>query len=405
MEGSMIRLDCRYFPGDRPCDFHKQGLATCRDCPHYASRGTTILIIKLEALGDVLRTTSILPALRRQYDPCHVTWITSNAARELFTGNDLVDRVISAPDECLPALLSRTFDVVINPDAAVRSCELAAVSKSHTAFGYRLGPEGAVLALNRAAGRWLEMGGSDVLKRSNTMTYQQMLHDICALDPTGQHIVLNLTEEESAEREALARETGVDPDRPVVGLNTGAGRRWRLKKWRTEGFIDLIEMILGKSDAQVVLLGGELESDRNAYIASRFNERVMNPRLESIRRLVRTIDLCDTVVTGDTLALHAALGLRKRVVAVFGPTSPAEIDMYGLGTKVIPDIDCVCCYRTDCDREPSCMDLITADDVYRYLVEEMKVAVAGRESNMAIQAGAARSQGDECMVGEPIADW
>jgi len=401
----MLRRDCRHFPGDRPCVFHKQDLVTCDSCLHYAPRGTAVLIVKLEALGDVLRTTSILPALHRQYDPCHVTWITSPAARELFAGNDLVDKVIWSPDDYLPTLLSRTYDVVINPDAAIRSCELAAISRGHTAFGYRLGPQGIVIALNSAADRWLEMGGSDTLKRTNAKTYQQILHEMCALNPKGQHIVLNLTDDEAAEREGLAREAGIDPALPVVGLNTGAGKRWELKKWRTDGFMGLIDMILEGSDAQVVLLGGELESGRNTFIASRFDKRVLNPSLRSIRRFVRTIDLCDAVVTGDTLALHAALGLKKRVVALFGPTSPAEIDMYDLGTKIVPDIDCVCCYKNGCRREPNCMELITAEQVYAHLVAEMETAVSGRDVGEAAYAGDAPGKEDECMVGEPTADW
>ncbi len=401
----MLRRDCRHFPGDRPCGFHKQDLATCETCSHYAPRGTTILIIKLEALGDVLRTTSVLPALHRQYDPCHITWITSGAARDLFAGNRLVDKVISASDDYLPTLLSRTFDVVINPDAAARPCELAAISRGHTAFGYRAGPEGIVVALNRAADRWLEMGGCDAAKRSNTKTYQQILHEICALAPKGQHIVLNLTQDEAGAREDLAREIGIDVTRPVVGLNTGAGKRWKLKKWRTEGFIELIEMILDGSDAQVVLLGGELEGGRNAFMKSKFDRRVRNPVSRSIRRFVRTVDLCDAVVTGDTLALHAALGLKKRVVALFGPTSAAEIDMYGLGIKVVPDIDCVCCYSTDCDREPNCMDVISADEVYEHLLDEMKIAASGRSVDRIAEVGDVRSDGEACMVGEPIADW
>jgi ADP-heptose:LPS heptosyltransferase len=401
----MLKRDCRHFAGDRPCGFHKRDLVTCEDCGHYVPRGTTILIIKLEALGDVLRTTSILPALRRQYDPCHISWITSGGARDLFIGNSLVDEVISASDDYLPTLLSRTFDVVINPDAAARSCELATLTRAHTAFGFRLGQDGVVLALNMAADHWLEMGGCDALKRSNTRTYQRILHEICALDPEGQHIVLGLTEEEAAASRDLAEDIGLDPGRPVIGLNTGAGKRWRLKKWRTEGFIDLIGMILDGSDTQVVLLGGELESGRNGFITSKFDRRVRNPAPGDMRRLVRTVDLCDTLVTGDTLALHVALGLKKRVVALFGPTSPAEIDIYGLGTKVVPDIECVCCYKNDCVSEPSCMDLIGADEVYANVVEQMELAVGGQGVEKPSGAGGARGDREACMVGEPIADW
>jgi ADP-heptose:LPS heptosyltransferase len=217
--------------------------------------------------------------------------------------------------------------------------------------------------------------------------------------------VLNLTRDEAAARADLAREIGLDLERPVIALNTGAGGRWELKKWRTEGFLELIEMILGEPDAQVVLVGGELESGRNAFIKSKFDRRVRNPVLRNIRRLVRTVELCDAIVTGDTLALHVALGLGKRVIALFGPTSPAEIDMYGLGAKVVPDIDCVCCYNDRCGREPNCMDLVGADEVYRHLAEQMRIAASGRSAEENAEADGALSRGEECMVGEPTADW
>jgi len=57
----------------------------CHDCSHFSERGTSVLMIKLDALGDVLRTTSVLPAIHRAYDPCSVTWVTSGAAMDLFT--------------------------------------------------------------------------------------------------------------------------------------------------------------------------------------------------------------------------------------------------------------------------------------------------------------------------------
>jgi heptosyltransferase-2 len=48
---------------------------------------------------------------------------------------------------------------------------------------------------------------------------------------------------------------------------------------------------------------------------------------------------------------------------LFGPTSAPEIDMYGLGEKVIPDMSCLSCYKNSCDFVPNCMDLISTDMV------------------------------------------
>ena len=62
----ILKTDCRHFPGDRPCRFNKESGQTCPDCPHYARHGTRILVVKLAALGDVLRTTVLLPGLKEK---------------------------------------------------------------------------------------------------------------------------------------------------------------------------------------------------------------------------------------------------------------------------------------------------------------------------------------------------
>lgn len=41
---------------------------------------TAILVIKTGALGDVLRTTSILPGLQQRFPALELTWLTAPAA-------------------------------------------------------------------------------------------------------------------------------------------------------------------------------------------------------------------------------------------------------------------------------------------------------------------------------------
>ena len=63
------------------------------------------------------------------------------------------------------------------------------------------------------------------------------------------------------------------------------------------------------------------------------------------------------------MALHAAAGLKKSIVALFGPTSLPEIEVYGRGTKIQSSKDCISCYRQECDIENNCMDAISAKEV------------------------------------------
>ena len=40
----IIKYDCTYFPGDRPCHFHKTEGVKCDTCTHYAVAEKRILI-------------------------------------------------------------------------------------------------------------------------------------------------------------------------------------------------------------------------------------------------------------------------------------------------------------------------------------------------------------------------
>jgi hypothetical protein len=92
----LICFDCTYFMGDRPCLPNKQEGVFC-SCDHYERDEaiTTpfpdipdavieefpegekkIIIVKLDAVGDVLRTTSILPSLKGKYTDSTIVWIT-----------------------------------------------------------------------------------------------------------------------------------------------------------------------------------------------------------------------------------------------------------------------------------------------------------------------------------------
>ena len=70
----MLKLDCRFFYGDKPCIFNKTEGIVCDDCNYYSPIKMKILIVKLDAIGDVLRTTSILPPLKKEYPDSYITW-------------------------------------------------------------------------------------------------------------------------------------------------------------------------------------------------------------------------------------------------------------------------------------------------------------------------------------------
>lgn len=366
----ILKTDCRYFPGDRPCIFNKKEGAVCDNCSHYSPVNFKILIIKLDAIGDVLRTTSLLHALKEKHPGSHITWLTKYNARELFTNNNLIDTLLFLENPELTArLMTEEFDLVINTDASPVNCSLASLAKGKEKKGFILDAKGRVKPVNQEAVEWLEMGAFDHLKKANKKTYQQIIHEICGLPFNNGEIIINLTDSEKAFRHKFLKDNNLDKYEIVIGLNTGSSRRWKLKQWRFEGYTELISKLNENGKTAVLLYGGKEEEEKNALLKARFPNVIDTGTGNSLREFFALMDIPDIVITGDTLALHVASALKKNIVCLFGPTSYNEIEDYGRIKKVYPKLDCLVCYKQECDFIPNCMDLISADMILNEIKE------------------------------------
>ncbi len=355
-----LHVDCRWFRADRPCDPHKRSGVTCPTCTQYDPIRRRILVVKLAAVGDVLRTTALLPAIHAAFPGAKLTWLTAPSARALFAGNPLVDEVLTHGDARTAARLAvETFDVVLCPDADPDAAVLAAAARGRQRRGFSMDERGVVVPLGAGADVWYRMGLSDAQKRANTTTYQTLVARVLDLDPTAvAEPILEPSAEDRSHAQAFA--AGLAFRGPWIGLNSGAGGRWTRKQWTLEHQIAFLTLATDRGYG-VMLLGGPEERERHAQlVAATPGRAVVDAGTDNgYRRFAALVDLCAVVVTGDTFALHVATARRRHVVALFGPTSSAEIELYGRGEKIVPtDLTCLCCYLPTCDVDPHCQQRI-----------------------------------------------
>ncbi len=357
----IIHKDCRFFEGSKPCKQHKQEGVVCESCNYYEPVSYRILVIKLDSMGDVLRTTSLLPALKEKFPASALSWVTRRESADLITGNPLIDEILIFETNAVYHLLARTFDLVLGLDATKDSAALCSLSRGNEKLGFGLDPSGAIFPVNQAAQEWFYMGLNDELKKKNRKSYQQIMLEICNVPAAGFHLPqLYLAENEAAFGRVFLVQNGVDLTRPVIGLNTGSGSRWELKSLPLRALIKIIERL--KANFQVVLLGGPQEQEKNDNL-SRLTGALDTGCNNSLREFAGIVNQCSLVISGDTLALHIALALQKKIVAFFGPTSPHEIELSLLGEKYFAPLDCISCYHPSCQKTPNCMELIKVDDI------------------------------------------
>ena len=263
----ILKNDCRHFPGDHPCSIHKTAGIKCDTCKDYSPVKEKILIIKFDALGDVLRTTSILPSLRSVYPEASITWLSKSNAAGIFKNNPYVDTFWSMEDPALlTKLMTEEFDLMIHPDASPASAYYANAARAKVKKGFSINSKGRVFPLNKEAEEWFEFGAFDDLKKLNKKPYQQIIHEIAGLAYHKPEIIIVLTEAERVFAKQFHDTRGLKNFDFTIGLNTGAGGRWKYKKWTLQGYKDLIQALNQKYRCGILLYGGTEEIERNRQI-------------------------------------------------------------------------------------------------------------------------------------------
>ena len=363
-------LDCRNFNGYKPCGKS----AICDSlCPHLNVPSARILIVHLEALGAVLRSTALLPGIRRKFPGAHITWVTQKPADQLLVNNPYVDRVLTTSVDDLLQLSALEFDIGFAIDKGLKTAGVLKQTRVDHLYGFTVdASNGAVIPATPAANELWEIGLSNQKKFfENRKAETQLAHEAVELGTwMRDEYVIRLTEQERKEAK-VRRQNWLGGAKIIVGLNTGCSGTIKAKKLSIETHREMIVQLCADPSVKVVLLGGPEDTVRNERIG--FGLPVIQSATESgLRDGLVSVEACDVVVTGDSLGMHMAIALQKWTVAWFGPTCAHEIDLYGRGAYVLTQASCSPCWKRSCDKNPMCYDLVSVDE----LMQGVKAAPA-----------------------------
>ncbi len=282
-----------------------------------------VLIVKLGATGDVVRTT---PVLRRLSGS--VTWIT--AAKNAVLLDGLSDNLRHFSWEARARALDIPYDLVINLEDTIEvALFLKSVRTSETFGAYADSSEG--LRYTGTSTCWFDLSlisshgrqEADRLKLLNRQTYQELIFRGLGFDFAGDTYLLP---------EPI--ETGLSGD---VAIAADAGPIWPMKRWAYYG-----ELIRRLEDEGLIV-------------------NVLPKRPSLLEHLADVRNHC-CLVGGDSLPMHLALGTATRCVTLFTCTSPWEIYDYGIQTKLVSPLLEEFFYRRGYDERAT--TAISVDEVF-----------------------------------------
>jgi ADP-heptose:LPS heptosyltransferase len=361
---------CKNLNGYKPCfpdhNCWKDG------CKEHNPMGTKILIINLDAMGDVLMTTAQLPAIKRKYPISTIWWVTLKNAAGLLEYNSYIDRVLTYDFETISILSSLEFDILLNVDKSLRSGALAIQTKAKEKLGFGINENAQIIPLNEGANYNYQLGMDDNLKfKVNQRFGQNYLAETFNLAYKRDEYIFNFNESELQFIDEYKSSIGISDSDEVIGFNTGCSLLFPNKKMTIEQHVALIEKFLWYKRFKIMLLGGPEDEERNSIIANEFKDAVINtPTNKGIRKGACYENIPQLIITGDSFGMHLAIALKKYVIAWFGLSCWSEIDLYDRGVKLFPNaLFCAPCWKKVCPYNLECIQMIDLEKIVALTLE------------------------------------
>lgn len=354
------KFDCLHFRGAIPCKPNKVDGSICSDCKHYLPIKFKILIIKLGALGDVIRTTPLLEKLREKYNNAHISWLTLSPS---ILPKNSIEEILPLNEVSLFNLQHTVFDIVINLDKDKEACLLTSLITAKEKFGFTW-EDGHIAACTPSAERKLLTGYFDSLSQENTKSYLEEIFEISHFTFNKEGYVIHLNEEmaDAWKMKMLDLSKG----KIVIGLNTGCGPRWNTRLWSEEKWIETANSLKQKGYFPV-FLGGELEHEKNKRLS--LAASCYYPGHFSLDEFIAITNNCDGIVTQVTMMMHIATALKKKLVLMNTIFNPYEFELYGRGILIGPPSPCQCYFGNTCKFEAPCMLSIESNTIVHAMEE------------------------------------
>lgn len=281
-----------------------------------------IVIFRTDRIGEVLLSTVCIDALKRHFSQSHITFVTSDYAKDIVLGRDDIEEVFifdtATGDNSFLRLIKlifylrkRRFDlaVVLNPHKMLHlGCFLAGIR-------YRLGYDR----------KWSFCLTHKTKDKKHECTKHEIEYNLDLLKfigvkekVIGPHLAISKRNFDYTDR--LVRQSGLDSDKPVVAIHPGTSNP--AKRWTPENFSLLIKKIKDNFDCNIVLLGDEEDKELISGILSANEQAGLDlSNAFTIKQLAAFLKRVKLFIGNDAGPMHIAASVGTPVIALFGKAS------------------------------------------------------------------------------------
>lgn len=347
-----------------------------------------IMLLRAGAIGDTLMVTPLVRAIRQTFPNAHLVFLCSRLAYDVLRYNPYLNQVIPLRHRHLPIWASSEKWQIL---CTLRRSRFDAVLvlESHKHF--------LDLAKKIDADRLIAYGGPHNGSRFESVPPGSDRHSIeshlrtgkmLGVQPAGQEMDLYYPPHlDKVIRQRLASLGISDTEDRLIGVHAGWGSRkqnpfqTRLRGWPPERFAQVIQWLVKKAGAHVVLTGSSSDRPLTEFIVNQSGVPVFNfagklSLLESAA-LIRRLNLYITIDSGPA---HMAAALGSAQITLWGPAifaKTAPLANPAPSRILRHTVPCAPCYGTPLKRscrDNICMKGVEVDDVLAAIEEILSLS-------------------------------
>lgn len=295
-----------------------------------------LLVIRLGAMGDVVRTLPAVALLRDHYPTARIDWLVEERTAEVVEGRAYVDRVVVFPRAALverirglrgPGALglsarfvrelrARAYDLVLDFHSIARSGVLAQLTRAALRVGYA--PPHAREGAHRFVDHPVRLAQAKVSRfERNEALVRAVIGEPC------EAATAPLIPAAAAQAAVAHRLGGGSP--PVV-LHPGSSRAAAHKRWPPTRYGELARRLASEGHRPLIAAGPAVQEQALAEAArdASGGAAELAPATQTFEELAALLAASAGFVGSDSGPLHVASLVGTPVVQLLGPTDPRE---------------------------------------------------------------------------------
>lgn len=325
-----------------------------------------ILVVNVNWIGDVLFSTPFIRAVREAYPDSHIACLLHPRCKEVLELNPCLNEIIIYDEEyahrgplgklgLISALRKKHFDAAFILHRSFTKALITMLAGIPERIGYPT--KNRFMVLTRTV--------EEPTDQPHKVEYFLNLARAAGITPRDVSYEFFIDGPDREFIRNFLHKGGVGDNDCLVALCPGGN--WEPKRWPAENFARVAGLLAERFGAKIVISGAKRDWPLAENIRSLMKtDAVIACGRTTLRQAAGLFERANLVIANDTGVMHLAVAMKSRVIALFGPTSPAITGPYGDGRyRVISKNDTceVPCYDFTC-KDNHCMRAITLEDVF-----------------------------------------